>query len=160
MTTRTGIDTWSAVQQDTFAHATPATQSAWPAYARMSESQLVDFLDEHRFGVLATGRPDGRPHAVPIAYLRAGVEIWLPAMGGSVRARNLAEQPWAVLVVSEGDGRSEEDPAGWHRMCMVEGRAELRPADSVPAAVSQRASWASHFARLVPERVYSYMARG
>src|SRR5262245_61982797 len=126
MSATTDAEIWASVQADTFARATPATQGAWPAESRMTGQEITEYLDAHRFGVLATGRPDGRPHAVPVAFLRHAAVIWLPTMGGSVRARNLTGQPWAVLVVSEGDGRTESEPDGWHRMCSIEGPADLR----------------------------------
>jgi Pyridoxamine 5'-phosphate oxidase len=147
---------WTRLQEATFARATAATRAAWQSEARMSGDQIGDYLDRHRFGVLATGRPDGRPHAVPVGYVRRGTEVWMPTMGGSVRARNVMSQPWVVLVVSEGDGRTEADPAGWHRMCSLEGTTELVPLADAPGELGEAAPWATHWLRLTPERLYTY----
>jgi nitroimidazol reductase NimA-like FMN-containing flavoprotein (pyridoxamine 5'-phosphate oxidase superfamily) len=152
--------TWSRVQEDTFDRASAATRSAWPPESRMPGDQVERFLRQHRFGVVATGRSDGRPHAVPIAYHVRDAQVWLPTMQGSVRARNLVRQPWAVLVVSEGDGQTEADPDGWHRMCTIEGTTKLLPVPETPAELRPLATWANLWVCLDPVRLYTYDGRG
>jgi hypothetical protein len=159
-TRRLDAEAWDRLQDGTFGRATGATRDAWPAETRMSGGEIAAYLDRHRFGVLATGRRDGRPHAVPVGYVRRGTDVWLPTMGGSLRARNVTRQPWAVLVVSEGDGRTEADPDGWHRMCSLEGPTALVPVADAPTELGAAASWATHWVRLTPERVYTYDGLG
>jgi PPOX class probable F420-dependent enzyme len=63
---------------------------------------------------IATTRPDGRPHAVPVWYLWDGEHVYFAANGKSQKDRNLAQQP--AIVVHAGDG----DDA-----IVLEGTAEL-----------------------------------
>ncbi len=79
----------AALQEHTFAGATRATAGSYPPERRLSARQLGDYLDRRAFAVIGSCRPDGRPHAAMSAYIRQGREFWLPAVGGSVRERNV-----------------------------------------------------------------------
>jgi PPOX class probable F420-dependent enzyme len=50
-----------------------------------------------------TTRPDGRPHAVPVWYHWDGASIYFTTPRSSQKARNLAQQPWAVVHAGDGD---------------------------------------------------------
>jgi PPOX class probable F420-dependent enzyme len=65
---------------------------------------------------LATTRPDGRPHAMPVHGLWHERAFWFGTDRGSVKGRNLAANPAAVVhLESAGD------------VVIVEGRAEVVP---------------------------------
>lgn len=82
----------------------------------MGESGFVEFWGEHRLCMLASPRPDGSIHQVPVgATYDAGSNlVRVICDGGSFKARNLAAHPGARVSVSQVEGR---------RWCTVEGSA-------------------------------------
>jgi F420H(2)-dependent biliverdin reductase len=51
---------------------------------------------------LATVRPDGRPHLVPVWYVVDAGRWYLCTAPGSVKARNLARNPQLALALEDG----------------------------------------------------------
>ncbi|MDA1062704.1 MAG: pyridoxamine 5'-phosphate oxidase family protein [Chloroflexi bacterium] len=72
---------------------------------------------------LATTRPDGRPHAMPVWGVLLGEVFWFGTMGQKVV--NLRHQPYAVVHHESG-----EDVA------IIEGRVERHPWNEAPIEVS------------------------
>ena len=72
---------------------------------------------------IATTRPDGRPHSMPVWGVWVDDALWFGTDGQ--KARNLAHEPYAVAHVE-----SAEDVA------IVEGPVERLPIAETPAAVS------------------------
>ncbi|HEX4059937.1 MAG TPA: pyridoxamine 5'-phosphate oxidase family protein [Streptosporangiaceae bacterium] len=144
----------AALQDRSFAKASAATISAFPAERRLSDEQLAAYLDRRAFAVIGTGRPDGRPHAAISSYFRRGTVFWLPMVGGSVRERNLRRQPWLTMTIPEGDHTG-------HVVVIIEGLAAIVPPAAVPTDV-QRAvgDWVEVWARLAPSRLLSYADEG
>jgi PPOX class probable F420-dependent enzyme len=78
------------------------------------------FLDAHAVGHLATVRPDGTPHVVPLCYGRIGDRIYFvadekPKRRGAralQRLANLAVTPRAALIVDDYD-------ADWRRLAYL-----------------------------------------
>jgi pyridoxamine 5'-phosphate oxidase-like protein len=104
--------------------------------------------------VLSTTRPDGRPHATPISYVRRAAAFWLPTMAASVRERNVRANPTGVLVVTEGDHDT-------HVAVIVEGPVVVVAPDEAPTDVVGRVGdWASCWLRLDARRLLSYAAEG
>ena len=100
-------------------------------------------------------RADGRPQAAPISFLVRAGSFWFAA-GAGARLRNLRAQPYASLVVSDGED-------GAHRVVMAEGGVRLH--EPTAALASEWAlrhgsdpAWAAAYVELVPERVFSYAA--
>lgn len=70
---------------------------------------------------IATTRPDGQPHAVPVWYLWDGEKLYFAAAPNSQKVRNLARQPAIVVHAGDGDdaiileGTAEivNDPREW-----------------------------------------------
>lgn len=143
------------LQTATFSTATAVTASSYPPERRLSGPALERYLDRRAFGVLSSTRPDGRPHAAPVSYTRREASFFMPTTAGSVRARNLAATPWAVLTVVEGDH-------GAHVAVIVEGPVATMAPDEVPADVARLVSgdWISSWLRLDAERLLSYAAEG
>ena len=82
----------------------------------MGEGGFVEFWGEYRLCMLASPRPDGSIHQVPVGATYdpgAGV-VRVICDGGSFKARNLAAHPGVRVSVSQVDGR---------RWCTVEGPA-------------------------------------
>jgi predicted pyridoxine 5'-phosphate oxidase superfamily flavin-nucleotide-binding protein len=148
-------DVLAAVQERTFARATPTTAGAYPPERRLTAQQLSRFLDGHVFAVVGTARPDGRPHAAVSSYVRSGDLFWLPAAQDSVRERNARAQPWTTLVITHGE-RHE------HVAVIVEGPAAVVAAGDVPADIRAQAGgdWAAVWLRLRAERLISYGSEG
>ena len=67
---------------------------------------------------LATVRPDGRPHVMPVWAVWRGDALWFTTAAGSIKARNLAGEPRCTLttddalepVVLEGRATQVTDP--------------------------------------------------
>jgi PPOX class probable F420-dependent enzyme len=60
------------------------------------------FLQGHRFAVLATINPDSTPHQSPVWYELQGDEIMMNTRRGRVKDRNLRRDPRCSLCVEEG----------------------------------------------------------
>ena len=52
---------------------------------------------------IATTRPGGRPHAVPVWYLWTGTSVYFVTGRGTHKAKNLVGQPWVVVHAGDGD---------------------------------------------------------
>lgn len=85
---------------------------------QMSRSEGLAFLAEGtRTGKLATVRPDGHPHVVPVWFVVEDEDIVFNTWHTSVKSRNLAADTRAALVVDY-----EHPPYGY---VVVEGEVEL-----------------------------------
>jgi hypothetical protein len=112
------------IQRRSYAEASPAMRATWPERQAPDETGLEKLLGRRRYAVLATARPDGRPHAAPVAFtVQDGA--WVGTVEG-LRLRNLRATPWASLVVMEGE--RDEDEAGdepLHQALTAEGPVVL-----------------------------------
>jgi PPOX class probable F420-dependent enzyme len=117
----------------------------------MSQDERRAFLTTSgRTGVLTTVRPDGRPHAAPIWFLLDADDLVFTTWETSVKARNLARDPRAGLVV--------DDPAFPYAYVLVEGRCAVRDLRDDLAALRR---WTTRIAaRYVPaDQVDAYGSR-
>jgi nitroimidazol reductase NimA-like FMN-containing flavoprotein (pyridoxamine 5'-phosphate oxidase superfamily) len=145
------------LQGASFARANEATRRSYPPERRMAGEALVRYLDARLYAVVATTRADGRPHAALSAYVLVGSTLWLPAVAGSARARNLTRQPALSLVVSDGEGPD-------HAAVILEATAELVATDDLPDGVGSAYAakhgsapgWASEWVAATPTKVLSY----
>jgi PPOX class probable F420-dependent enzyme len=84
----------------------------------MTAAECLDFLSGGtRTGKLATVRPDGRPHVVPVWFAVEGRDLVFTTWHTSVKARNLVADPRASLVV--------DDQTPPYRFVMAEGTVEI-----------------------------------
>jgi general stress protein 26 len=147
------------LQDRTFDHATAATASTYPPERRLTAEQLTRYLSRREYAVVGTSRPDGRPHASMSMYVRSGTDFWLPAVAGSIRARNLEKNPWLTMVIAENDDET-------HVAVIAEGPADVVPlddvSDDVRAAVDENWpgvwKWVTVWIVLRTERLLSYAA--
>jgi hypothetical protein len=89
--------------------------------------------------------------------------FWLPSVGGATRLRNLAQQPWAALVVHEGEGTD-------HIVVLAEGPAVVHTdvaevfagglADTWRERIGEVPEWAAALIEVRPTKVLSYGPRG
>ena len=68
----------------------------------MSEAELHRFVDEERVLTCATVGPGGRPHLMPLWYLREGDTLLAWTYGKSQKVRNLERDPRATLQLEAG----------------------------------------------------------
>ena len=82
------------------------------------DDRMLGFVAEHRWGVLATIKPDGRPHLsnVGYAYDRPAGLIRISVTDDRVKTRNLRSDPRVTLHVASKD---------FWTWVAVEGTAEL-----------------------------------
>lgn len=152
-------DGLAELQDRTFDGATAATARTYPPERRLTAQQLTTYLSRREYAVVGTARPDGRPHASMSMYIRSGSSFWLPAVAGSIRARNLRTHPWLTLVVAENDDET-------HIAVIAEGPAEVVSLDDLPDDVrtavdrqwAQVWDWVDVWIVLKTERVLSYAA--
>lgn len=137
----------------------------------MSEPELTRFLDEERVLTCATIGPNGRPHLMPLWFVRDGLTLLAWTYGKSQKVRNLERAPRATVQVEAGrdqygelrgtmlecDVAIERDPArvadvGLRLMARYAG-GELSP--EARAAVLKQASKRVVF-RFTPTRTVSW----
>ena len=117
--------------------------------------QAINLLDQHRYAVVATTRPDGRPQAAPLAFFIRDGSFWFASVAGQ-RLRNLRHVPYLAVVISEGDG-------GDHKLLTAEGTGILHPVTAELAACwanrhHEEPTWATTMIQVAPERLFSYQA--
>jgi pyridoxamine 5'-phosphate oxidase-like protein len=152
------------LQGQSYAAASDGLRAAWPEGQALDVAGLTGLVDRHRYCVLATARVDGRAHAAPVAFAFVDEAFWIATVDG-LRLRNLRANPWASLVVMEGDTDEGEDGAP-HRALTAEGPVALHDVDAVwprleavwLARHAHGPDWATAFVELRPSRVFSYDA--
>jgi hypothetical protein len=155
-----GASALAAIQRASYARAR-GIKASWPEADALDAEGIADFLGRRRYCVLATGRPDGRAHAAPVAFVFAGGALWFATVNG-LRLRNLRATPWASLVVIENEPH--------HVALTAEGSVTLYEGDAFGPAFDplrdpwleshgHEPNWAEALVELHPERVFSYAVR-
>jgi nitroimidazol reductase NimA-like FMN-containing flavoprotein (pyridoxamine 5'-phosphate oxidase superfamily) len=143
--------------------AARGVRGSWPEADALDEAGLADLLGRHRYCVLATGRPNGRATAAPVAFVAQSGSFWFATVEG-LRLRNLRMTAWATVVVMEG---SEVDGGPAHRAVTAEGPTVLYEGDEFAVAFEplreawlgrhgRPPDWAVALVELRPERLFSY----
>ena len=84
----------------------------------LSRAEALAFLVEQpRTAKLATVRPDGRPHVVPVWIDVEGGEVYFTSWHTTVKVNNMRQDDRIALCV--------DDEVPPYAFCLVEGRAEL-----------------------------------
>jgi PPOX class probable F420-dependent enzyme len=86
---------------------------------RMSEDEVLAFLDEQRTVTCATNGPDGFPHLMPLWYVVREGRVWAWTYAKSQKVRNLERDPRATLLIETGSEYQEL------RGIQIEAEAEL-----------------------------------
>jgi len=120
------------------------------------DPRLLAFVADHRQGVLATIRRDGRPQLSNIGYSWDGDLVRISVTADRAKTRNLVADPRAGLHVTSADFWS------W---VVVEGTAELTPPAAAPddatveelvayyrAVSGEHPDWSEFRAAMVTER--------
>ncbi len=74
----------------------------------MSEKELERFFDEERVLTAATLGPHGRPHLMPLWYVRDGGVLVAWTFGKSQKVKNLERDPRATVQIEAGRDRYAE----------------------------------------------------
>lgn len=149
--------TLARIQEASFARASEATRRAFPESNRMDGATLQTFLSARRYGVLATVRDDGRPHAAPVGYALVGTTFVIASRADAQRVLNVRAHPHASLVVTAPDDSATVIVEGTARAlepleASMDLRAPFRDAEgNLPA-------WAGILLTITPERVLSFEA--
>lgn len=69
---------------------------------KMSEVELARFFDEERVLTCATIGPHGRPHLMPLWYVRDGLTLIAWTYGASQKVKNLERDPRATVQIEAG----------------------------------------------------------
>jgi PPOX class probable F420-dependent enzyme len=69
---------------------------------KMSQEELYAFLDEQLVMTCATIGPGGRPHLMPLWYVRSGPVLRGWTFAKSQKAKNLERDPRATLQIEAG----------------------------------------------------------
>jgi nitroimidazol reductase NimA-like FMN-containing flavoprotein (pyridoxamine 5'-phosphate oxidase superfamily) len=148
------------IQTRSYDRAGPGIRESYPRSSAMEAARLAAFLTRKVYAVLATGRPDGRPHAAPIAFSVWSGAFWIATVAGT-RLRNLRARPYASIVVADGDVRAQ------HRAVIAEGPVTIHDGNDLAAVSAEFArewharhgslpAWAAALLELRPERVFSF----
>lgn len=82
-------------------------------------SHVIDKLIEQKNIWLASVRPDGRPHLIPVWFVWHQERIYLCIEPASVKARNISGNPSVALALEDGsspvicEGTASVVPAPW-----------------------------------------------
>ena len=151
------------VQRSSYASATEAFRAGWPEAQALDAAGMASLIDDNRYGVLATARPDGRAHAAPVAFVVADGSFWIATVRG-LRLRNLSAVPWASLVVMDGEADEGEEGTP-HRALTAEGPVVLHELAALTRFQEQwldrhtdPPDWAQAFVEMRPERLFSHAA--
>jgi PPOX class probable F420-dependent enzyme len=69
---------------------------------KLSDTEIREFLADHKVMTCATIGPNGRPHLQPLWYVPDGVELRGWTYAASQKTKNLERDPRATLQVEEG----------------------------------------------------------
>jgi S-adenosylmethionine-dependent methyltransferase len=152
----------AAIQERSFDGVAEGTRESWPPERSLGAEALWAFLERKRYAILSTTRPDGRPHSAMVAFCLRDDRLWLPAVAGARRTRNLHREPSAALLVTDGEGDE-------HVAVLVEGQAAVhddpRPLldswlrDAWRDRHGTELDWAGAIIELIPTKALSYSAR-
>lgn len=86
-------------------------------------STVVEWLTEARSYWVTSTRADGRPHAMPVWGLWLDGALWFSSDPESVKGRNLAARPDAVVHLESGD-----------EVCILDGRVRRVGPEELPTS--------------------------
>lgn len=106
------------------------------------------FLEERRFGVLATVNADGSPQLSPVWYELQGNEIMMNTRRGRRKDRNLRRDPRCSLCVEDG-----------YTWLTVSGKASLNDDREIAQADIKHLSTINHGPEIAQQQVADQFSR-
>jgi PPOX class probable F420-dependent enzyme len=85
----------------------------------LSETELLELLEDERIAIVSSLGPRGWPHSMPLWFVPREGEVWIWTYAKSQKVRNLERDPRATVLVETGHEYSEL------RGVMIEAEAEL-----------------------------------
>ena len=70
--------------------------------AKLSQDELVRFLDEAHVAHLVTLRPNGKPHVAPVWYVCDGIRAVVMAGQDAIKVKNIRRNPAVSLSIAAG----------------------------------------------------------
>jgi PPOX class probable F420-dependent enzyme len=70
---------------------------------RLTDDEVLAFLDEQRTMICATNGRDGWPHLMPLWYVVRDGELWAWTFAKSQKVKNLERDPRATVQVETGE---------------------------------------------------------
>jgi general stress protein 26 len=92
---------------------------------KMTQPELYAFLDEEFVMTCATAGPNGRPHLMPLWFVRSGSVLRSWTFAKSQKAKNLERDPRATLQIEAGVEYQELRGAMLECEVRVESEVEL-----------------------------------
>ena len=86
----------------------------------MTKIEINDFLAAPRVARLATTRPNGGPHIVPVWYSMMG-RIFLSVTTKTLKAKNIEKNPNVALVIDDILGKAGDISFFTDRVCSHRG---------------------------------------
>lgn len=87
--------------------------------SEMTKAEMDAFLAQPALARIATVRPDGRPHVVPIWFWWDGTSIYMETPPTFVKARNLKQNPNCAISIDITEGGLR------FKAVILEGQVEL-----------------------------------
>ena len=87
--------------------------------AEMTQAEIDAFLAQPLLARIATARPDGRPHLVPIWFWWDGTSIYMETPPTFVKAKNLVQNPHCAVSIDVTEGGLR------FKAVVLEGQVEL-----------------------------------
>jgi PPOX class probable F420-dependent enzyme len=72
-------------------------------YVAMSEEEVFAFLRQLRVIFVATVKPNGHPHVVPVWFTVIGKKLYFRTQDYKVKVKNIARNPWVACSAEAGD---------------------------------------------------------
>src|SRR5262249_3979812 len=66
------------------------------------DASIVDYINDHRMGVLATQKKSGAPQLTMINYVFNGADYKISVRGTSQKAKNIRRRPVVAMAVVDG----------------------------------------------------------
>jgi PPOX class probable F420-dependent enzyme len=123
---------------------------------KMSDDEVLAFLDEERTVICATNGTDGFPHLMPLWYVVRDGELWAWTYAASQKVRNLERDPRASVQVEAGE--SYDQLRGVLFKCDVEIRRDTDDVAALGREIFARYTGAGEPDRL-PEAVVEMVAK-
>ena len=105
----------------------------------MSPAELERFFDEERVLTCASLGPNGRPHLMPLWYVRDGLTLLSWTFGKSQKVRNLERDPRATVQVEAGRDPARVTEVGLALARRYQGAGADPPAEARAAVARQAA---------------------
>ncbi len=135
----------------TLAGASPHSKNVF-SQSPMTGEEVLDLLNKAGLQVIATVKPDGRPHIATTGLIVVDDRIYMGMDSVTRRYKNLKHNPSFAVMVAEG----------WKRQVIIEGEVNFldmqsQLAHTVGEAQKKRYGWTTHLlAEITPRKIFTW----